>query len=84
MHILSYIVIAVWVLSAIGLVVCILMHSGKGDGLADIASSNLSSTTSTSLVEKNLNRITVCLFIVFILGALLLMKFNLFPMASIV
>ena len=38
------------------------MHSGKGTGISDmIASSVYSSQTGTSIVEKNLDRITIVL-----------------------
>ena len=46
-------------LSGTGLIIFILLHSGKGTGVSDmIASSVYSSQTGTSIVEKNLDRIT--------------------------
>ena len=48
------------VVSGVGLIVFILLHSGKGTGISDmIASSVYSSQTGTSIVEKNLDRITI-------------------------
>jgi len=60
--------------SGTGLIVFILLHSGKGTGIADMIQSSVYSTqTGTSIVEKNLDRITVILAIVFILTVLALM-----------
>ena len=60
--------------SGAGLIVFILLHSGKGTGLSDmIASSVTSSQTGTSIVEKNLDRITIILAIVFILTLIVMM-----------
>ena len=62
------------VLSGIGLVIFILLHSGKGTGVSDmIASSMYSSQTGTSIVEKNLDRITIILAIIFMLSLIVLM-----------
>ena len=42
------------VISGIGLIIFILLHSGKGTGISDmIASSVYSTQTGTSIVEKN-------------------------------
>ena len=62
------------VLSGVGLVIFILLHSGKGTGISDmIASSMYSTQTGTSIVEKNLDRITIILAIVFMVSLLVLM-----------
>ncbi|HZD60248.1 MAG TPA: preprotein translocase subunit SecG [Anaerolineae bacterium] len=48
------------VILAIGLIIAILLHSGKGTGLSSAFGGALPSTFSgTSIIEKNLNRITV-------------------------
>lgn len=63
-------------ISGAGLIVFILLHSGKGTGISDmIASSMYASQTGTGLVEKNLDRITIVLAIVFMLTLVLLMIF---------
>ena len=60
--------------SGTGLIIFILLHSGKGTGVSDmIASSVYSSQTGTSIVEKNLDRITIILAIVFLLTTIALM-----------
>ncbi|HIT46199.1 MAG TPA: preprotein translocase subunit SecG [Candidatus Aphodovivens excrementavium] len=62
------------VVSGIGLIVFILLHSGKGTGISDmIASSVYSSQTGTSIVEKNLDRITIVFAVVFLVSLLVLM-----------
>jgi preprotein translocase subunit SecG len=49
-------------LLSVGLIVAILLHSGKGTGLSSAFGGALPSTFSgTSIIEKNLNRITVAL-----------------------
>ncbi len=71
---LLIIVLILLVLSGAGLIVFILMHSGKGTGISDmIASSMYSSQTGTSIVEKNLDRITIVCAIVFLVCLLVLM-----------
>ena len=74
MNPLLIIVIALLVLSGIGLIIFILLHSGKGKGISDmIASSVYSTQTGTSIVEKNLDRITIVLAAVFLLSLIVLM-----------
>jgi preprotein translocase subunit SecG len=67
-------VLIVWIISAVGLVLSVLLHSGKGTGLSDIiAGSVYSNTSGTSIVQKNLDRITIVFAIVFFLTLLVLM-----------
>ncbi len=74
MSVLLVIMLVLLVLSGIGLIVFILMHSGKGTGISDmIASSMYSTQTGTSIIEKNLDRITIVCAIVFIVSLLVLM-----------
>ncbi|NLG10448.1 MAG: preprotein translocase subunit SecG [Coriobacteriaceae bacterium] len=80
---LLIIVLIVWLISAIGLILFVLLHSGKGTGLSDIiAGSVYSSTSGTSLVEKNLDRITIVFAVVFVVSLLILML--IYPQGSIV
>ena len=69
-----YAVIVIWAISAIGLIVFVLLHSGKGTGLSEaIAGSVYGGDTGTSIVEKNLDRITVVFAVVFIICLLVMM-----------
>ncbi len=80
---LLIIVLIVWLVSAIGLILFVLLHSGKGTGLSDIiAGSVYSSTSGTSLVEKNLDRITIVFAVIFIVSLLILML--IYPQGTIV
>ena len=61
-------------ISGIGLIVFILLHSGKGTGVSDMIQSSFYSTQGgTSIVEKNLDRITIVLAVVFIVCIVALM-----------
>lgn len=55
----------VWVLSAFLLIVLVLLHSPKGDGIGGIGG-QAQLFTSTKSAEKSLNRITWILSIIFI------------------
>ena len=82
MNPLLIILIALLVISGLGLIIFILLHSGKGTGISDmIASSVYSSQTGTSIVEKNLDRITIIFAIIFIVSLLVLMV--IYPQGSI-
>ena len=68
MSILLILLVIVWLLSGVGLVVMIMLHSGKGTGISDMLASSFNNTgAGTSIIEKNLDRITVILAIVFFL-----------------
>lgn len=69
--------------SGAGLVIFILLHSGKGTGVSEmIQSSFYSSQGGTNIVEKNLNRITIILAIIFFVTLVLLMF--VYPQGTIV
>ena len=71
MNPLLILLIALLVISGLGLIIFILLHSGKGTGISDaIASSVYSSQTGTSIIEKNLDRITIVFAIVFLVDLL--------------
>ena len=70
------------VVSGAGLIVFIMLHSGKGTGVSDMIASSLYSTqTGTNIIEKNLDRITIIFAIVFMLSLLALML--LYPQGTI-
>lgn len=74
MNPLVIVLLVLLVLSGVGMIVFILMHSGKGTGISDmIASSMYSSQTGTSIIEKNLDRITIICAVVFMISLLVLM-----------
>ena len=70
---LLVIAIILWAISSVGLVVMIMLHSGKGTGISDILASSLTGTQGSTIVEKNLDRITIILAIVFFAMIFLMM-----------
>ena len=55
------------VLSGIGLIIFILMHSGKGTGVSDmIASSLYNASAGSGIWERNLDRLTVITSVIFV------------------
>ena len=82
MNPLLILVLIVWAVSGVGLIVFVLLHSGKGTGVSDMIASSLNSTqTGTNIIEKNLDRITIIFAIVFMLSLLALML--LYPQGTI-
>ncbi len=74
MEVVAYIAIAIHVICALGLVVFVLLHSGKGTGVSSLFGASLpSSATGTGMIEKNLDRITVGFAAGYGITALLLM-----------
>jgi preprotein translocase subunit SecG len=70
---LVYIVVVIHLLLGIGLIVFVLLHSGKGTGLSSMFGGMSSSATGTSIIEKNLDRITIGLAVGWAVTSLLLM-----------
>ena len=57
---MSVVISIVLVITSLLLVLLILLHRGKGGGLSDLFGGGVSSTLSgSSIVEKNLDRITI-------------------------
>lgn len=70
---LTGIVVTIAVLSGIGLVFLVLMHSGRGGGISDLLGGSLGSVAQGStVVERNLDRVTVAVAIVFFFTVLTL------------
>ena len=79
---LAIALIVLLLVSGVGLIAAILLHSGKGTGVADMVVGSLYSTqTGTKVVERNLDRITVALAAVFMASLLALMV--VYPQGSI-
>ena len=56
----------VWVATGVVLVISVLLHSPKGDGMGGLAASGSSMFTSARSAEATLNRLTWTLLIVFL------------------
>jgi preprotein translocase subunit SecG len=71
--VLTWVYVVVEVLASVGLVFLILMHSGKGGGLSDMFGGSVGAAASGStVVERNLDRITVTVAVIFALTTLTL------------
>jgi preprotein translocase subunit SecG len=66
--------LVVWLVSAVGLIVFVLLHSGKGTGISEMLGGAMSTSSSgTSIIEKNLDRITIGFAVAFGVSLLILM-----------
>jgi preprotein translocase subunit SecG len=64
--VLTLALVAIQVAVSIGLVLFILLHSGRGGGLSDMFGGSVGSAAAGStVVERNLDRITVTLAVIF-------------------
>ena len=70
---LTVIVVVIAVLSGVGLVFLVLMHSGRGGGISDLLGGSLGSVAQGStVVERNLDRFTVAVAVIFFFAVLTL------------
>jgi preprotein translocase subunit SecG len=64
--VLTAVIVVLQVLACLALIFLILMHSGKGGGLSDMFGGSMGSAAAGStVVEKNLDRITVTVAVIF-------------------
>lgn len=69
---LTVAVLVVHVALSILLVVLVLLHSGKGGGLSDMFGGGAGMAAGSTVVEKNLDRITVAMAIAWIFTTMIL------------
>ena len=69
---MSSILTWIWALSGVLLILLVLLHSPKGDGMGGIAASGSSMFTSASSAEASLNKATWTVLIIFLLLAVAL------------
>ena len=62
----------IWVFSGVFLILLVLLHSPKGDGMGGIAASGSSMFNSASSAEASLNKITWTFLSIFLLLAIIL------------
>ena len=67
MNILAAIATVIHIILSLTLTALVLLHSGKGGGLSDVFGGGMStsSMTGSTVVERNLDRLTVVVGIVF-------------------
>jgi len=73
--VINAIVIGIHVLLSLGLIALILLHAGRGGGLSDAFGGGMGSLgglTGSTVVERNLDRITVSVAVLFALTTLVL------------
>ena len=63
--ILLNIIFGVHILACLGLILLILLHAGRGGGISGLFSGMADTFDGSGIVEKNLDRITVVLGLVF-------------------
>ena len=73
---LTIVVLVVHVVLSIALVGLVLLHSGKGGGLSDMFGGGAGLAAGSTVVEKNLDRITVIIALIFA-GTTVLLAFQL-------
>jgi preprotein translocase subunit SecG len=70
---MTALLVVVDVLSALALIGLVLLHSGRGGGLSDMFGGGLGAQAAGStVIEKNLDRITVVVSLVFVFTTLAL------------
>ena len=70
---MTAVIIIIQVLSGLGLLGLVLLHSGKGGGLSDMFGGGMGAAAAGStVVEKNLDRITVVVSLIFVFTTLAL------------
>lgn len=66
MAIVKIVILVIHIIVSLGLIIAVLLHSGKGGGLSSVLGGGGSSMLSGSyIVEKNLDKITIVLGSVF-------------------
>lgn len=65
--------IVVEAISAVGLIFLVLLHSGRGGGISDLMGGSLGAAASGStVVDRNLDRLTIAVALVFTFATLTL------------
>ena len=72
--VVGYILLGIHIVCSLGMIVFVLLHSGKGTGVSSLFGAGLpASATGTGIIEKNLDRITIGFATGYGLSAVLLM-----------
>lgn len=75
MNPILYVVIGLDVIFAVGLIVLVLLHSGRGTGLSSMFGGMASAVSGTSIIEKNLDRLTIGAGVGWVVTSIILMLF---------
>lgn len=66
------VILAFHILSATALILFILLHAGRGGGLSEMFGGGMSGSGGSTVVEKNLDRITVVTAVIFTVTTIVL------------
>ena len=69
------IVFGIHIAACLGIILFILLHAGRGGGVSGLFSGMVETFDGAGIVEKNLDRITIILGIIFALTTILLFMF---------
>jgi preprotein translocase subunit SecG len=70
---LTWAIIAVETAAAVALIFLVLLHSGRGGGISDLMGGSIgAAATGSTVVERNLDRITIGVALVFTFATLAL------------
>ena len=65
MRVLAYALVAILMIASLLLVLLVLLHKGKGGGLSDMFGGGVTSSVGgSSVAERNLDRITIAILLV--------------------
>ncbi len=62
---LTTVILVIYVLVSLALIVLVLLHSGRGGGLSDMFGGMGSAAAGSTVMERNLDRLTVAVAVVF-------------------
>lgn len=69
----TWAIIAIETVTAVALIFLVLLHSGRGGGISDLMGGSIgAAATGSTVVEKNLDRITIGVALVFTFATLAL------------
>ena len=69
---LTNLVVVIHVMVSVALIVLVLLHSGRGGGLSDMFGGVQSAASGSTVVERNLDRITVAAAVIFAFTTIML------------
>lgn len=69
------ILFTIHIISSVGLILLILLHAGRGGGISGLFSGMVETFDGAGIVEKNLDRITIVLSLVFTITTIMLFIF---------
>lgn len=65
MNVLAYTLVAILMITSLLLILLVLLHKGKGGGLSDMFGGGVTSSVGgSSVAERNLDRITIAILLV--------------------